>query len=50
LVPVDNQPGVSVYTLDIFAVPYDELLNLLPKLAELAEAAGPTAYLGPEAS
>jgi hypothetical protein len=31
-------------------VPYDELLKLLPKLAELAEAAGPTAYLGPEAS
>ena len=30
--------------------PYDELLKLLPKLAELAEAAGPTAYLGPEAS
>ena len=27
--------------------PYDELLNLLPELAELAEAAGPTAYLGP---
>jgi hypothetical protein len=32
------------------ATPYDELLKLLPKLAELAEAAGPTAYLGPEAS
>jgi hypothetical protein len=32
------------------AAPYDELLQLLPKLAELAEAAGPTAYLGPEAS
>ena len=30
--------------------PYDELLKLLPKLAELAEAAGPTAYIGPEAS
>jgi hypothetical protein len=30
--------------------PYDELLKLLPKLAELGEAAGPTAYLGPEKS
>ena len=30
--------------------PDDELPKLLPKLNELAEAAGPTAYLGPEAS
>jgi hypothetical protein len=28
--------------------PYDELLRLLPKLGELAEMAGPTAYLAPE--
>jgi hypothetical protein len=28
--------------------PYDVLLSLLPKLGELAEAAGPAAYLGPE--
>jgi hypothetical protein len=28
--------------------PYDELVRLLPKLAELTEAAGPTAYLGPD--
>jgi hypothetical protein len=26
---------------------YDELLRLLPKLGELAEAVGPAAYLGP---
>jgi hypothetical protein len=30
--------------------PYDELLRLLPKLGKVAEAAGPTAYLGPESS
>jgi len=29
-------------------VPYDELLRLLPKLGDLANAAGPAAYLGPE--
>lgn len=28
--------------------PYDELVELLPKLAELVEAAGPAAYLGPD--
>jgi hypothetical protein len=28
--------------------PYDVLLKLLPKLGELAEPAGPAAYLGPE--
>jgi hypothetical protein len=27
------------------AAPYGELLELLPRLAEVAEAAGPTAYL-----
>lgn len=30
------------------AAPYGELLQQLPKLTELAEAAGPTAYLGPD--
>jgi hypothetical protein len=28
--------------------PYDDLLELLPKLGELADAAGPVAYLGPD--
>jgi len=29
-------------------IPSEELLKLLPKLGELAEAAGPAAYLGPD--
>jgi hypothetical protein len=53
LVPKDRTAGnLSVLIrlcMGHVTAPYDELLSLLPKLAELNDAAGPTAYLGPDA-